>query len=97
MSTFSKLVSASSTAFSGTTTPDATIPFQPSLIRASNSGATPVSVSFDGGKTEAGVLYPSPHPSAHMWWRQNCKGVWVKNLTSGSTAQVNVMADDGGY
>ncbi len=96
MSYYSALVNATSTAFSGAATPDVQIPFEPQMVKLSLNGAGPVAVSLDG-KNDACVLYPSPHPAAHLEIRSNQKQVWVRNLVSSSTAQVNVFADDAGY
>src|SRR5277367_6399769 len=105
MSYFSKTVSVSSTVYSGLATPDVQIPFAPNTVRLVLNAANPVEYSFAGPPSPnepnnaAGVLYPSPHPAAlqQIGTSGGSKEVWLRNLVSGSTASVTVMADDCGY
>lgn len=98
MSTYSTVVAAASTAYSGLTTPDVTVPFEPNVVRVSNPGATAVEVSFNGpAGPPAGICYPSPHPSATLAWRSPGEKVWLRNMTGGSSVSCNVFADDAGY
>ncbi len=105
MSYFSKTVNVSSTVYSGLATPDVQIPFAPNSVRLALNASEPVEYSFDGPPTPnapnnaAGVLYPPDHPAAYQEVRASggTESVWLRNLVSGSTASVTVMADDCGF